>query len=153
MGPEGVAGDKFGLGSILDHGTLLFGRRTWDHFRTLWPPRDNAFARAMDGATKAVVTSRPVDESGWAHSRAIDAPLADWVRREVTGTDIVVIGSMSGGGPTGRAASGSGVPAAAVPDRAARRPRAGRTVERKAGAVTGMRRTGWTGVLSTLEVA
>jgi dihydrofolate reductase len=94
-GPEGVAGDKFGLGAILEHGTLLFGRRTWDHFRTLWPPRDNDFARAMNAARKAVVTSRPVDEAGWTNSRAIDAPLADWVRREVTTTDLAVIGSMS----------------------------------------------------------
>lgn len=94
-GPEGVAGDKFGLGAILEHGTLLFGRRTWDHFKTRWPPRDNPFARAMNAARKAVVTSRPVDEAEWANSRAIDAPLADWVCREVTGTDLVVIGSMS----------------------------------------------------------
>jgi len=94
-GPQGVAGDKFGLGAILEHGTLLFGRRTWEHFRTLWPPRDDDFARAMNAARKAVVTSRPVDGAGWANSRAIDAPLVEWVRREVAATDLVVIGSMS----------------------------------------------------------
>jgi len=42
-----------------------------------------------------VVTHRPVIKAEWAHSRAIDAPLAQWVRREVATTDIVVIGSMS----------------------------------------------------------
>ncbi|PZS19809.1 MAG: riboflavin biosynthesis protein RibD [Pseudonocardiales bacterium] len=94
-GPQGVAGDKFRLGPILEHGTLLFGRRTWDHFRTLWPRRDDPFSQAMNAATKAVVTHRPVDETEWAHSRAIDAPLAQWVRREVVTTDIAVIGSMS----------------------------------------------------------
>lgn len=94
-GPQGVAGDKFRLGPILEHGTLLFGRRTWDHFRTLWPRRDDPFSQAMNAATKAVVTHRPVDEAAWAHSRGIDAPLGQWVRREVATTDIVVIGSMS----------------------------------------------------------
>lgn len=94
-GPQGVAGDKFRLGPILEHGTLLFGRRTWDHFRTLWPRRNDPFSQAMNAATKAVVTHRSVDENEWAHSRAIDAPLTKWVRREVATTDIVVIGSMS----------------------------------------------------------
>ena len=94
-GPQGVAGDKFRLGPILEHGTLLFGRRTWDHFRTLWPHRDDSFSQAMNAATQAVVTHRPVIEAEWAHSRVIDAPLAEWVRREVATADIVVIGSMS----------------------------------------------------------
>lgn len=40
-GPQSVAGDKFRLGSILEHGTLLFGRRTWEGFSTLWPARDD----------------------------------------------------------------------------------------------------------------
>ncbi|MGI8750949.1 MAG: hypothetical protein ACR2MN_01270 [Acidimicrobiales bacterium] len=44
-GPQAVAGDKFRLGPILEHGTLLFGRRSWDHFRTLWPDRDDPFSR------------------------------------------------------------------------------------------------------------
>ena len=94
-GPGGVAGDKFRLGPVLEHGTLLFGRRTWDHFRTLWPHRDDPFSQAMNAATKAVVTRRAVDETQWTHSRAIDAPLAQWVRREVATTDIVVIASRS----------------------------------------------------------
>ena len=49
----------------------------------------------MNAATKAVVTHRPVIEAEWAHSRAIDAPLAEWVRRELATADIVVIGSRS----------------------------------------------------------
>ena len=55
-GPQAVAGDKFRLGPILEHGTLLFGRHTWDHFRTLWPHRDDPFSQAMNAATKAVVS-------------------------------------------------------------------------------------------------
>jgi len=33
-GPQGIAGDKFRLGPILNTGTLLLGRRTWEHFST-----------------------------------------------------------------------------------------------------------------------
>lgn len=94
-GPQGVAGDKFRLGPILDRGTLLFGRRTWDHFRTLWPNRDDAFSRAMNAATKAVVTHRPVDEAQWQTSRAVDQPLTEWVATTRPAGDIVVIGSQS----------------------------------------------------------
>src|SRR3954463_5538627 len=94
-GPQGVGGDKFRLGPLLQHGTLLFGRRTWDHFRTLWPRRDDPFSQAMNAATKAVVTHRPVDETAWAHSFAIDAPLVPWVKDAVATTDVVVIGSGS----------------------------------------------------------
>jgi dihydrofolate reductase len=32
-GPEPVAGDKFGLGEVLDTGALLLGRRTWQSVR------------------------------------------------------------------------------------------------------------------------
>ena len=40
-GPEAVAGDKFELGSRLDTGALLFGRRTWQEFTKLWPQRSD----------------------------------------------------------------------------------------------------------------
>jgi dihydrofolate reductase len=95
FGPEGVAGDKFRLGEMMSTGTLLFGRRTWDHFSTLWPPRDTEFALAMNAATKAVVTHRPVDAATWANSSAVPGALADWVRATVPHRDIVVIGSGS----------------------------------------------------------
>jgi dihydrofolate reductase len=94
-GPQAVAGDKFQLGPILQHGTLLFGRRTWDLFKTLWPHRDDPFSQAMNAAPKSVVTHRPVDDTEWAHSRAIDAAPAEWVRREVSSRDIAVVGSLS----------------------------------------------------------
>ncbi|MFB7884046.1 dihydrofolate reductase family protein [Microbacterium sp. NPDC056057] len=94
-GPEGVAGDKFRLGSMLDTGVLLFGRRTWNHFAELWPGRDTPFARAMNRADKAVVTSRALPEDGWTNSRAVDGPLAEWIAETVTTQDVVVIGSGS----------------------------------------------------------
>jgi dihydrofolate reductase len=94
-GPQGVAGDKFRLGPILEHGTLLFGRRTWEHFSTLWPTRDDPFSRSMNTATKAVATHREIDPDVWSNSRALDQPLASWVRDSVRTTDVVVIGSGS----------------------------------------------------------
>ncbi len=94
-GPQGVAGDKFRLGPVLEHGTLMFGRRTWEHFSTLWPRRDDPFSLAMNAADKAVVTHREIDPVTWANSRAIDRPLATWVRHHLSSTDLVVIGSQS----------------------------------------------------------
>ena len=38
-GPEAVAGDKFGLGEVLDTGVMLLGRRTWQLFARIWPGR------------------------------------------------------------------------------------------------------------------
>ena len=94
-GPQGVAGDKFRLGPILEQGTLLFGRRTWEHFSTLWPRRDDPFSRAMNAADKAVVTHREIDPATWSNSRDLDRPLVAWVRDQVATTDLVVIGSGS----------------------------------------------------------
>ena len=94
-GPQGVAGDKFRLGPILDAGTLLFGRRTWEHFSTLWPRRDDPFSHAMNRATKAVASSGRPDLSAWSNSHHVDRPLASWTRSTKTAVDIVVIGSGS----------------------------------------------------------
>ncbi|MFK4834784.1 dihydrofolate reductase family protein [Microbacterium sp. ZW T2_14] len=94
-GPEGVAGDKFRLGSMLETGVLLFGRRTWDHFAELWPPRETPFAQAMNRAEKAVATRRPLPADAWGNSHTIAGPLSDWVTDTVQTRDVVVIGSGS----------------------------------------------------------
>jgi dihydrofolate reductase len=94
-GPQGVAGDKFRLGPILEQGTLVFGRRTWEHFSTLWPNRDDPFSQAMNAADKAVVTHRAIEPAMWPNSRAIDQPPVGWVRHNLATTDLVVIGSHS----------------------------------------------------------
>ena len=46
-GPEAVAGDKFGLGEVLDTGAMLLGRRTWRLFAKIWPGRDDEFSAKM----------------------------------------------------------------------------------------------------------
>ncbi len=94
-GPQAIAGDKFRLGPLMEHGTLLFGRRTWEHFSTLWPPRDDAFSQAMNAATKTVVTHHPVDPGTWANSTVASQPLETWVADALRTLDIVVIGSGS----------------------------------------------------------
>lgn len=94
-GPEGVAGDKFRLGTLMEEGVLLLGRRTWDQFSQMWPNRDAPFAQSMNRAEKAVVTRRPLPDNVWANSRAVEGPLDEWVATTTATQDVAVIGSQS----------------------------------------------------------
>jgi dihydrofolate reductase len=38
-GREEIAGDKFRIGSVLEEGVLLLGRKTWEMFSRIWPGR------------------------------------------------------------------------------------------------------------------
>src|SRR5687767_1289555 len=55
-GPEAVAGDKFGLGPILTNGVMVYGRKTWEEFSQIWPPRSDDFSVAMNRIPKLVAT-------------------------------------------------------------------------------------------------
>ncbi len=55
-GPDTVAGDKFRLGSTLDDGVLLLGRRTWQLFSRLWPGRNDPFSARMNAVPKLVAS-------------------------------------------------------------------------------------------------
>ncbi|GAA1030924.1 MULTISPECIES: dihydrofolate reductase family protein [Amycolatopsis] len=92
-GPESVAGDKFRLGSRLDDGVLLLGRKTWELFSNLWPHRDDPFSQRMNAAAKLVASSTLTDTSAWQNSAVLDGDLLDAVKREER--DIIVIGSLS----------------------------------------------------------
>jgi dihydrofolate reductase len=94
-GPEAIAGDKFKLGDKMTTGVMLFGRRTWEHFGKLWGPRDNDFAKAMNAATKVVLTDKPVDLDDWSNSTAIGGGLTEWVQSTLPDHDVIVIGSGS----------------------------------------------------------
>lgn len=94
-GPEAVAGDKFSYGSILETGIFLFGRGTWEYFSTLWPERDDPFARALNAADKAVATRSEVDLGRWQNSQVVRGDVLDWAREESVDRDVIIIGSGS----------------------------------------------------------
>lgn len=85
--------DEFKIGSTLESGVLLLGRKTWEFFAARWPHRDTPFARQMNGAAKLVATRAGVDTSAWANSSAIDGDVAKVIGSE--SRDVVITGSLS----------------------------------------------------------
>jgi dihydrofolate reductase len=94
-GRDAVAGDKFSYGSILETGIFLFGRSTWEYFSTLWPGRDDPFARALNSADKAVATHQAPDLSRWENSLRVGSDVIDWARKTSAERDVVIVGSGS----------------------------------------------------------
>ena len=92
-GPGTVAGDKFRLGSTLDHGVMLLGRTTWQLFSRIWPGRDNPFAARMNAVPKLVASRTLTGTSAWANSRVIDGDIINAVKREQR--DVIITGSLS----------------------------------------------------------
>jgi len=94
-GPEPISGDAFRLGAVLDTGTLLLGRRTWEHFARLWPNRDDAFSAKMNAMPKLVASRAARDVAGWQNSAVLRGDLLAEVRERGQAGDIVVMGSAS----------------------------------------------------------
>jgi dihydrofolate reductase len=92
-GRDEVAGDMFRLGSVLDEGVLLLGRKTWELFSRIWPGRDDPFSARMNAVPKLVATSTMTGASAWANSRVVDGDIIDAVKRERR--DVIVMGSLS----------------------------------------------------------
>jgi dihydrofolate reductase len=92
-GREAVSGDPFRLGSVLDNGVLLLGRKTWELFCRIWPGRDDPFSARMNAVPKLVASDTLTDASAWRNSQALDGDLADVVKRERR--DVIVMGSLS----------------------------------------------------------
>ena len=95
-GPETVAGDKFRLGSTLDNGVMLLGRRTWQLFSRLWPGRDDPFSARMNAVPKLVASRTLTDVSAWANSRVADGDIGGIggiVKSEQR--DVIITGSLS----------------------------------------------------------
>ncbi|MBY8857099.1 dihydrofolate reductase family protein [Nocardia sp. CA2R105] len=92
-GPEAVAGDKFRLGTLLDEGVMLLGRRTWELFAAIWPGRDDPFAARMNAATKLVASRTLTDVSAWKNSQLLDGDLIEAVESEKR--DVIITGSLS----------------------------------------------------------
>lgn len=93
FGPEAVTGDKFRIGSVLDEGVLLLGRKTWEMFSGIWPRRDDPFSARMNAVPKLVATRTPTDTTAWANSQVVDGDIIDAVKREQR--DVVIMGSLS----------------------------------------------------------
>src|SRR3974377_1558265 len=81
-GPEAIAGDKFRLGSTLDDGVLLLGRKTWQMFSRIWPSRDDPFSARMNAVPKLVASRALADTSAWENSQVIDDDVTAVVKRE-----------------------------------------------------------------------
>jgi dihydrofolate reductase len=92
-GPDTVAGDKFRLGSTLDDGAMLLGRKTWQLFSRLWPGRDDPFSARMNAVPKLVASGTLTDVSAWANSRVIGGDLVGTVKGERG--DVIITGSLS----------------------------------------------------------
>jgi dihydrofolate reductase len=94
-GPEAVAGDKFKLGSTLDTGVLVLGRKTWQLFSRIWPNRRDDFATAMNRIPKLVASRSVTDLSAWDNSSLLRGDLLDAVERQRAERDVIVAGSAS----------------------------------------------------------
>ncbi|WP_263731073.1 dihydrofolate reductase family protein [Cellulomonas sp. SG140] len=94
FGPEAIAGDVFRLGPLLETGTLLLGRRTWELFSQLWPTRTDPFSLAMNKIEKVVVSRGTPDLSGWDRSTLLAGDLVEEVPRLRDRSDVLVLGSI-----------------------------------------------------------
>jgi len=94
-GPQAVAGDKFGLGEVLDKGAMLLGRRTWQLFAKIWPGRDDPFAAKLNAMPKLVASRSLEHAAGWQNSTVLPGDLVAAVRKRRQEQDIVVAGSAS----------------------------------------------------------
>jgi dihydrofolate reductase len=94
-GPEAVAGDKFGLGEVLDTGAMLLGRRTWQLFAKIWPGRDDPFSAKLNAMPKLVVSRSLEQAADWQNSAVLPGDLVTEVRKRKQEQDIVVTGSAS----------------------------------------------------------
>ena len=94
-GPEAVAGDKFRLGEVLDTGTMLLGRRTWQLFAKIWPGRDDPFSAKLNAMPKLVASRSLDDAAEWQNSAVLQGDLLTEVEKRKQERDIVITGSAS----------------------------------------------------------
>ena len=60
-----LAGDKFRLGTAMDGGILLLGRKTWQLFLQIWPGRNDPFAARTNAMLELVATRTLTGTSAW----------------------------------------------------------------------------------------
>ena len=82
---------------IATQDTVILGRRSYDEWARFWPSSEiEPFATFINGVTKHVATSKPLDRD-WAHATAIDGGLVEFVRglKQQRGGDVGVHASIS----------------------------------------------------------
>jgi dihydrofolate reductase len=87
----GVAGEGMARG-----GGLLFGRRTYEDFYSVWPNRtDNPFTDVLNKSQKYVASSTLTEPLPWSNSTLLKGDVPDAVARlkEQSGGDLVILGS------------------------------------------------------------
>ena len=86
------------LGAVIaTQDAVILGRRSYDEWAEYWPDSNvEPFATFINGVTKYVVTSTPLDRD-WANSTAVDGDLVEFVRelKDQPGGDIGVHASIS----------------------------------------------------------
>ena len=94
-GPEATAGDKFGLGPVLDTGMMLLGRTTWQLFSRIFAPRTDPFSAKMNAMPKLVASRTLEQADGWHGSTLLQGELAVEVAQLGQDRDVVIAGSAS----------------------------------------------------------
>jgi dihydrofolate reductase len=83
--------------SMATSGALLFGRRTYEDFFSVWPnrPKPNPFTEVLDNTQKYVASTTLKEPLPWRNSTLLKGDAAAAVSRlkEQPGKDIVVLGS------------------------------------------------------------
>jgi dihydrofolate reductase len=77
-------------------GGLLFGRRTYEDFYSVWPNRtDNPFTDALNKSQKYVASTTLVEPLPWSNSTLLKGDIPEAVARlkEESGGDLVILGS------------------------------------------------------------
>ncbi len=82
---------------IAKGGALLFGRRTYEQFASVWPnqPQDNPFTDVLNTRQKYVASTTLEEPLPWRNSTLLKGDAAEAVARlrEQPGKDLVILGS------------------------------------------------------------
>jgi dihydrofolate reductase len=90
-----VMGRKMGEG-MARGGSLLLGRRTYEHFAGFWPnQKDNPYTEVLNNAQKYVASTTLQEPLPWMNSTLLEGDAADAVARlkEQPGKDLGILGS------------------------------------------------------------
>jgi dihydrofolate reductase len=94
MSPEEA---QYKLNEVLEAGSHLLGRVTYESFAGAWPEREGPFADKMNSMPKYVVSSTLAEPLAWNNSTLIQGDVAGEVRKlkEQDGGPILVAGSAT----------------------------------------------------------